>query len=99
MAGLSFSPGMRGQFAAIARVRWQLFVNGVRTIRGRLEVVARGLMFLGFAAAGLAGSITLGALAWLFVSRGRLSWLAVFLWVGFFFLEVFPGVGPGFGGN
>ena len=35
MAGLNFSPGMRGQFAAIAQVRWQLFVNRLRTIRGR----------------------------------------------------------------
>ena len=97
MAGLSFSPGMRGQFAAIARVRWQLFVNGVRTIRGRLEVVARGLMFLGFAAAGLAGSITLGALAWLFVSRGRLSWLAVLLWFVFLFWQLFPVMATAFG--
>jgi hypothetical protein len=56
MAGLSFSPYMRGQFAAIARVRWQLFVNGLRTIRGRLEVVARGFMFLAFGVAGLGGS-------------------------------------------
>src|ERR1700735_337723 len=97
MAGLSFSPGMRGQFAAIARVRWQLFVNGARTIRWRLEVVARGLMFLGFTAAGLAGSIPLGALAWLFVSRGRLSWLAGLPWFGFLFLEVFPSVATAFG--
>jgi ABC-2 type transport system permease protein len=90
MARLSFSPGMRGQFAAIARVRWQLFVNGVRTIRGRLEMVARGLMFLGFAAAGLAGSLVLGWLAWLFVSRGRLPWLAILLWFVFLFWQLFP---------
>jgi len=62
MAGLSFSPYMRGQFAAIARVRWQLFVNGLRTIRGRLEVVARGFMFLAFGVVGLGGSFALGAL-------------------------------------
>jgi ABC-2 type transport system permease protein len=97
MAGLILSPGMRGQFAAIARVRWQLFINRVRTIRGRLEVVARGLMFLGFAAAGLGGSITLGGLAWLFVSRGRLPWLAILLWFVFLFWQLFPVMATAFG--
>ena len=48
VAGLIFSPEIRGQFAAIARVRWQLFVNSLRTIRGRLEVVARVFHVLWF---------------------------------------------------
>ena len=34
------------------RVRWQLFVNSLRTVRGRLELVARIFMFLGFGYAG-----------------------------------------------
>ena len=97
MARLSFSPGMRGQFAAIAQVRWQLFVNRLRNIRGRLEMVARGFMFLGFAAAGLAGSVTLGALAWLFVTRGRLPWLAILLWFVFLFWQLFPVMATAFG--
>src|SRR5271163_2354519 len=97
MARLSFSPGMRGQFAAIAQVRWQLLVNRLRNIRGRLEMVARGFMFLGFAAAGLAGSVTLGALAWLFVTRGRLPWLAILLWFVFLFWQLFPVMATAFG--
>jgi len=97
MAGLNFSPGMRGQFAAIAQVRWQLFVNRLRTIRGRLEMVARGFMFLGFAAAGLAGALTLGWLAWLFVSRGHLPWLAILLWFVFLFWQLFPVMATAFG--
>jgi ABC-2 type transport system permease protein len=97
MAGLSFSPGMRGQFAAIARVRWQLFVNRLRTIRGRLEMVARGFMFLGFAAAGLAGAAALGGLAWLFVSLGRLPWLPILLWFVFLFWQLFPVMATAFG--
>ena len=52
MAGLIFSPQARGQFAAIAFVRWRLFVNSLRTIRGRLELVSRGFMFLGFGTLG-----------------------------------------------
>ena len=90
MAGLSFSPGMRGQFAAIARVRWQLFVNGLRTIRGRLEVVARGFMFLAVGFAGLGGSLVLGAAGWYIVSRQNLGWIAVLLWVMFLFWQLSP---------
>jgi ABC-2 type transport system permease protein len=90
MAGLSFSPGMRGQFAAIARVRWQLFVNGLRTIRGRLEVVARGFMFLAVGFAGLGGSLVLGAAGWYIVSRGNLEWIAALLWAMFLFWQLSP---------
>ncbi len=90
MAGLSSSPGIRGQFAAIARVRGQLFVNGLRTLGGRLELVARGFIFLGFTAAGLGGSFALGALSWLWVSHDRLSWLAFPLWFILLFWQLFP---------
>ncbi len=90
MARMSFSPDMRGQFAAIARVRWQLFANGLRTIRGRLEVVARGFMFLAFGVAGLGGSLALGFAAWFFVSHEKVEWLAILLWPVFLFWQLFP---------
>jgi ABC-2 type transport system permease protein len=90
MAGLSFSPGMRGQFAAIARVRWQLFVNGLRTIRGRLEVVARGFMFLAVGFAGLGGSLVLGAAGWYIVSQRNVEWIAILLWLVFLSWQLFP---------
>jgi ABC-2 type transport system permease protein len=90
MAGLNSSPGMRSQFAAIARVRWQLWLNGLRTVSGRLELVARGLIFLGFSAAGFGGSFALGALSWLWITHDRLSWLAIPLWFVFLFWQLFP---------
>jgi len=90
MAGLSPSPGVRGQFAAIARVRWQLWLNGLRTLSGRLELVARGLIFLGFAAAGFGGAFALGGLSWLWVTHDRLSWLAIPLWFVLLFWQLFP---------
>lgn len=99
MAGLTFSPDMRGQFAAIARVRWQLFVNSLRTIRGRMEVVARGFMFLGFGMGAIIGSIALGATAWYFVSSGRVDWLPVLLWPVFLFWQLFPVMASAFTEN
>src|SRR5713226_1576845 len=95
MAGLSFtslgfSADARGQFAAIARVRWRLFVNSLRTLRGRLEMVSRIIIALAFAAGGLGGAFGLGAAAWAFVSDGSVEWLALLLWVVFLFWQLFP---------
>jgi ABC-2 type transport system permease protein len=99
MAGLTSSPEMRGQLAAIARVRCQLFVNGLRTIRGRLEVVARGIIFLMLAIAGLGGSFALGVAAWYFVSQGKVEWIAILLWPLFFFWQLFPVMASAFTEN
>jgi ABC-2 type transport system permease protein len=80
----------RGQFAAIARVRWQIFVNSLRTLRGRLEMVSRGFLILGFAAAGFGGAFGLGAASWAFVREGRVEWLALLLWPVLLFWQLFP---------
>jgi ABC-2 type transport system permease protein len=99
MAGLTSSPEMRGQLAAIARVRWQLFVNGLRTMRGRLEGVARGIIFLMLAIAGLGGSFALGVAAWYFVSQGKVEWIAILLWPLFLFWQLFPVMASAFTEN
>jgi len=99
VAGLTCSPDMRGQFAAIARVRWQLFVNSLRTIRGRMEVVARGFMFLGFGMGAILGSVGLGFSAWYFVSSGRVDWLPLLLWPVFLFWQLFPVMASAFTEN
>jgi ABC-2 type transport system permease protein len=90
---------MRGQFAAITRVRWQLFVNSLRTVRGRMEVVARGFMFLGFGMGAIIGSIGLGAATWYCVSSGRVEWLPVLLWPVFLFWQLFPVMASAFTEN
>jgi ABC-2 type transport system permease protein len=99
VAGLTFSPNMRGQFAAIARVRWQLFVNSMRTIRGRMEVVARGFTFLAFGMGGFVGSIAIGFTAWYFVSSGRADWLPLLLWPVFLFWQFVPVMASAFTEN
>ncbi|MGB0034097.1 MAG: hypothetical protein WBP79_01325 [Candidatus Acidiferrales bacterium] len=90
MAGLSFSPEARGQFAAIARLRWQLFVNSLRTLRGRFELISKILISLGFAAAGLAGAFSLGFGAWALISHGKFEWLALLLWGILMFWQAYP---------
>lgn len=90
MAGVIFSTETRGQLAAIARLRWQLFVNSLRTLRGRLEMVSRVFFAFGFAVMGLGGAIGFGVLGFLIVSRLHTEWLAAFLWLLFLVWQLFP---------
>jgi ABC-2 type transport system permease protein len=99
VAGLSISPEASGQFAAIAQVRWQLFVNSLRTISGRMELVSRVFIGLGFAAAGLGGAFGLGSAAWFLVSHNQAEWLALLLWPVFMFWQLFPLLATAFTNN
>ena len=99
MAGVNPSGGVRGQLAAIARVRWQLFINSLRTVRGRLEFVARAFMFLGFAVLGLGGFAALGSAAWYFTSHGKIAVLAVMFWPVFLLWQLFPVLATAFSEN
>jgi len=83
-------PEIRDQFAAIAQLRWRIFINSTRTLRGRLEVVSWILMGFGFAALGLGGMFGLGTAAWFFVSHGQTEWLAAVLWGIFLYWQIFP---------
>ncbi len=99
MAWLKISPEARGQIAAIAKVRWQLFVNSLRSLHGRLELVSRVFIGLGFAFAGFGGGFGLGSAAWFFVSSGRAEWLALLLWPVFMFWQLFPLLATAFTDN
>ena len=99
MAWLKMSPEARGQIAAIAKVRWQLFVNSLRSLHGRLELVSRVFVGLGFAFAGLGGALGLGAAAAYFVSSNRAELLALLLWPVFMFWQLFPVLATAFTDN
>ncbi|HEY0703997.1 MAG TPA: hypothetical protein VGD60_14610 [Candidatus Acidoferrales bacterium] len=99
MAGISAGPTMSEQFSAIAQVRWHLFVNSLRTVRGRLELVARGFMFLGYAVLAIGGSVGLGVGAWYLLSHRHAVWLAALLWPVFLFWQFFPVLATAFAEN
>ena len=90
MAWLIFAPEARGQFAAIARIRWQLFVNSLQTVRGRVELASRIFMGLFIALAGVGGAIGVGGAAWFFISQDEAGWLSILLWSVFLFWQLFP---------
>ena len=79
-----------GQFAAIAKMRWQLFVNSLLTLRGNLELISRIFVVLFFAAGGISAAVGLGAGAWYLISHHQEAWLAAVLWPVFLFWQLFP---------
>jgi len=89
VVALKLSPELRGQFAAIGRLRWQLIVNALRTIRGRLELISGAFIGLVFALAGLGGGFGFAAGAWYFTTSGETWGLAILTWAVFLFWQLF----------
>jgi ABC-2 type transport system permease protein len=96
---MKISPEASGQFAAIAKVRWQLFVNSLRSLHGRVELVSRAFIALGFAVFGLGGAFGLGSAAFYFVASDRPEWLALLMWPVFMFWQLFPVLATAFTEN
>jgi ABC-2 type transport system permease protein len=90
MVGLK--PASGGQLRAIALLRWQLVVNSLRSVRGRLNLVSRvfgGLLVLGTGIVG--GSALFLAAAWATgQDHHNLQWLALPFWIVFLFWQLFP---------
>ncbi|HWX91739.1 MAG TPA: hypothetical protein VNY29_03825, partial [Terriglobales bacterium] len=99
MSELNVTSHRRGQLAAIAELRWRMFVNSLRTTRGKMELVSRVLVSLAFAAGGLGGAVGVAFGAYFFVSQGKAELLAALLWPVFFFWQVFPLMATAFTNN
>lgn len=80
----------RQQMAAVAELRWRIFVNSLRTVRGRLELASRIFISLAFVGGGIGGAVGLGGAAWFLLSQGNPEWLIVLLWPVFLFWQLFP---------
>lgn len=97
MAGLN--PDVAAQLRAIGILRWRLFVNSLRSVRGRLNLVSRSLAALVVLAAAFGGALTLGAVAWGMTNEHQLVWLAVPFWLIFLFWQLFPVMATAFTQN
>src|SRR5277367_601813 len=89
----------RDQLTAIANLRWRMFVNGLRSKRGKMELASRIIVTSAFAAGGLGGFSATTVLSWYFVSQGKAEMLPVLLWPVFFFWQVFPVMSTAFTNN
>src|ERR1022692_297463 len=99
MNELNLTLHTRGQLAAIAGVRWRMFVHSLRTTRGKLELVSHIVIAFAFAIGGLGGALGMGTAAYFFISRGKPEMLALLLWPVFIFWQVFPIMATAFTNN
>jgi len=99
MARIDSGLALREQFAAVAELRWRIFVNSLRTLRGRLELVSRIFAGIGYSIIGIGGTIGLGVGAWYLVSLNHSEWLALPLWGILLYWQLFPVVGTAFVGT
>ncbi len=99
MAQLNLKLQRRGQLAAIAGLRWRIFINSLRSTRGKMELASRVIVGVAFAIGGIGGSLGMGGSAWYFVSRGKAEYLALLLWPVFVFWQVFPVMATAFTNN
>jgi len=84
------------QLRAIALLRWQIFKNSLRTMRGRLEVVSWIFIGFWFAALGLGGAFGIAIGSWWMISHNRSDLLAALFWPVFVFWICFPLVATAF---
>ncbi|MGC1651675.1 MAG: hypothetical protein WA722_02545 [Candidatus Sulfotelmatobacter sp.] len=61
----------RSQLAAIAGVRWRMFVNSLHTTRATLELISRIIVGFAFIIGGVGGAFGMAVGAFLFLSQGK----------------------------
>ena len=89
-AGPNPAPQAPRQMAAVAELRWRIFVNSLHTFRGRLELASRIFVGIAFVAGGIGGAVGLGGAAWFLMLEENAEWLGALLWPVFLFWQLFP---------
>jgi ABC-2 type transport system permease protein len=95
----SNEPRARDQLAAIATLRWRMFVHSLRTTRGNLELLSRIIVSLAFALGGVGGAFGMGFAAALMIEAGKPEMIALLLWSVFIFWQAFPIMATAFTNN
>src|SRR6185437_12081449 len=83
-------PGVSQQIQLIARLRWMLFKNSLRNIKGRLEALSSAILWLMMSGLVLGGGIFFGIATYYLVQHNHWGWLAGLLWIVFVFWQVYP---------
>lgn len=90
---------LTSQLTAVAELRWRMFLNGLRTRRGKMELASRvvvGILFSGAALGIFAAAV---GMSWLCVSQGKPERIAYILWALFLLWQVFPVMATAFTNN
>src|SRR5579864_728521 len=92
-------PEVSAQLTAIADLRWRMFLNGLRSKRGKMELASRTLITLVFTIGGIGGFLIATVSSWYMVSQNNAEYLAILLWPIFFFWQLFPVMSTAFANN
>jgi hypothetical protein len=87
------------QLKVIAQLRWRMFVNGLRSRRGKTELVSRLVVTSVFALGGAGGFLVASFFSYILVSQGKPEFLAAILWPIFLFWQLFPVMATAFTNN
>ena len=96
---MSLGYSVSTQLKAIAELRWRMFVNGLRSRRGKTEFASRMVVSSVFAVGGLGGFLVASFLSYVLVSEGKPEYLAIILWFIFLFWQFFPVMATAFTHN
>jgi ABC-2 type transport system permease protein len=80
----------RTQYAAMARMHWRMFVNGLRSIHGLLDLGATGIAWLFYSVYGLGLGAGLCVATYSLASRASWQYLPILFWVMSFLWLMFP---------
>jgi ABC-2 type transport system permease protein len=86
----ALSGAARAQYAAMAALRWHMFVNGLRSKGGAFELGARTVSFVLYAFMGLALGTIMGAGAYALASNEKWQFLPAVFWVACILWQVGP---------
>ncbi len=89
----------RSQLIAIADLRFRMFLNGLRSKRGKMELASRVLIAFVFIVGGIGAFVAATVFSWYFVSQNNAGYLAILLWPIFLFWQFFPVMSTAFASN
>jgi ABC-2 type transport system permease protein len=88
--GGALSPLARAQYAALTRLRWRIFVNGLHSNLGAIELGARTIASVLYGFIGLGIGVGAGVYAYVIAAGGQWQYLPIVFWGVCFMWQVVP---------
>ena len=99
ISAMRLPDSVAAQLMAVAELRWRMFVNGLRSRRGKAELVSRIFVTSVFSIGGLGIFSFAIFMSWYFVSQRQAERLPLVLWPIFLFWQFFPVMATAFTNN